>query len=108
MRIHRAKKIVAAISSDDIYYLAPQYKARVLVKPSAYSEWVRAKCSPPTVSEWVLFKARGFNFLCPVRSPSPTNPAYWAFISKLDQAEKCETDLVREVRNKALGKFTRP
>lgn len=96
-----------SISSDDVYYLTPQDKARVLVGPSAYSEWVRAKCSPPTASEWELFTARGFNIFHRYDDRPPTDPAYWAFLSKLDQAEKCESDLVKDVRQEALSKFTK-
>jgi ATP-dependent protease ClpP protease subunit len=91
-----------SISSDDVYYLTTQDKDRLLVEPSAYSEWIRAKCSPPTASETELFKARGFNIFDIYVDHPPTDPAFVAFISKYDQAEKCESDLVRDVRQEVL------
>jgi ATP-dependent protease ClpP protease subunit len=97
-----------SISSDDIYYLSRQEISRLLVGPSAYSEWIRAKCSPPTASEWKMFKARGFNIFDRYDDHPPTNPTFVAFISKYDQSEKCENDLIIEVRQKALRKYVRP
>ena len=60
-----------SISSDDVYYLTPQEMARVIVAPSAYSEWIRAECSP-TAQESELFKARGFNYFDQFDTP-PTS-----------------------------------
>jgi len=95
-----------SISSDDVYYLTPHEKARILVAPSAYSEWVRAKCSPPTAQEQELFKARGFNYFDRFdEKRPPTDPAFWALVSKMDKAEQCESALVRDVRKAALGKY---
>lgn len=97
-----------SISSDDMYYLTPQEKARLLSGPSAYPEWIRAKCSPPTASEWELFKARGFNIFARFDNRPPSDPRFWAFISKVDQAEKCERNLLKDVRQAALIKFGKP
>jgi ATP-dependent protease ClpP protease subunit len=94
-----------SIPSDDVYFLTPQEKARLFVGPSAYAEWIRAKCSPPTVSEWELFKARGFSIIDQFGDHPPTDPAYTAFISKFDQSHKCERDLVGEVRQGTLRKY---
>lgn len=94
-----------SISSDDVYYLTPLEKERVLVPPSAYSEWIRAKCSPPTAQEQELFKARGFNIFAQFDKRPPTDPAFWAFVSKMDNAERCESALVRDVRKAVLAKY---
>lgn len=96
-----------SIPSDDVYFLKPQEKARLFVGPSAYAEWIRAKCSPPTVSEWELFEARGFNVFDQFDVHPPTDPAYTAFISKFDQAQKCEKDSVEEVRQGVLRKYSK-
>jgi ATP-dependent protease ClpP protease subunit len=97
-----------SISSDDIYYLSPKEKVWVLVGPSAFSEWIRAKCSPPTASEKELFDAKGFNIFDRFNERPPTDPTFTAFISKLDLSEKCEMDSVREVRQEALRKYAKP
>lgn len=94
-----------SISSDDVYYLTPFEKERVLVAPSAYSEWIRAKCTPPTAQEKELFKARGFNVFDQFDKRPPTDPAFWAFVSKEDRAEQCESTLVSEVRKATLTKY---
>ena len=94
-----------SISSDDVYYLSPQEKARLLVPPSAYTEWIRAKCSPPTAQELQLFAASGFNYFDRYNNSPPTNPAFWAYINKMDKAEACETDVVRSLRKEALRKY---
>lgn len=94
-----------SIDSDDVYYLTPPHKARLLVPPSAYSEWIRAKCSPPTVQDRQLFQARGFNIFSRFDKKPPVDPAFWAYVSRIDRAEKCEEDLVKQVRNAALLKF---
>ena len=96
-----------SISSDDIYYLTPFEKERILVAPSAYSEWIRAKCSPPTAQEQALFEARGFNIFAQFDKRPPTAPAFWAFISKMDRAQQCESALVRDVRKVALTKYAK-
>jgi ATP-dependent protease ClpP protease subunit len=93
-----------SISSDDVYYITTQDKDRLLVEPSAYSEWIRAKCSPPTASETELFKARGYNIYDRFNDQPPTDPEFVAFISKYDQSNKCESDLVRDVRQEVLRK----
>jgi ATP-dependent protease ClpP protease subunit len=94
-----------SIASDDVYYLTPQEKARLLVPPSAYSEWIRAKCSPPTSQDRQLFKARGFNVFQRYDKSPPTDPAFWAYISKMDRADKCEEALVKQVRAAAMLKY---
>lgn len=94
-----------SIGSDDVYYLTPPEKARLLVPPSAYSEWIRAKCSPPTAQDTQLFKVRGFNTFARFDEKPPTDPAFWAYISKIDRAEKCEEELVKQVRDAALPKY---
>ena len=93
-----------SISSDDIYYLTTKDNDRLLVQPSAYSEWIRAKCSPPTATETELFEARGFNIFDRFDDQPPTDPAYVAFVSKDDQSNKCESDLVGDVRQEVLRK----
>jgi ATP-dependent protease ClpP protease subunit len=94
-----------SIGSDDVYYLTPPDKARLLVVPSAYSEWIRAKCSPPTAQDTQLFKSRGFNIFAKFDKEPPTDPVFLAYISKMDRAQKCEEDLVKQVRDAALLKY---
>ena len=82
-----------SIGSDDVYYLTPPDKARLLVPPSAYSEWIRAKCSPPTAQDKQMFEARGFNIYARFDKNPPTDPAFLAYINRMDRAGKCEEDL---------------
>ena len=94
-----------SIGSDDVYYLTPPDKARLLVPPSAYSEWIRAKCSPPTAQDKQMLETRGFNIYARFDKNHPADPAFLAYINRIDRAEKCEEDLVKQVRDAALLKY---
>ncbi|TKB08402.1 hypothetical protein [Desulforhopalus sp. IMCC35007] len=94
-----------SISSDDVYFLSETEKESLLVSPSAYSEWVRAKCDPPTAKEWELFKLKGFNIFDQFDNPPPSNPVYVAFISKYNRSSACEESLVADVREPVLKKY---
>jgi hypothetical protein len=95
-----------SIASDDVYYLSETEKIRLLISPSAYSEWVRAKCSPPSAKEWEIFKLKGYNVFDQFDEPPPSDLEYVSFITKYNQSNVCENDLVIHVRKKALKKYT--
>ena len=96
-----------SIASDEVYFLSDAEKNRLLVSPSAYSEWVRAKCGPPTAKEWELFKLKGYNVFAQFDDSPPSDPDYVVFISKYNQSNACEKSLVDDVRAQALKKYTK-
>jgi len=94
-----------SIPSDEVYFLSESEKNRLMVSPSAYSEWVRAKCGPPTANEWELFKLKGHNFFDQFDDSPPTDPEYVAFISKYNQSNTCEKSLIDNIRAQALQNY---
>ena len=96
-----------SIASDDVYFLSEAEKNRLLVSPSAYSEWVRAKCGPPTAKELELFKSKGYSVFDQFDDSPPSDPEYVVFISKYNQSNTCEKSLVDDVRKQALRKYAK-
>ena len=94
-----------SIASDDVYFLSETEKDRLFTSPSAYSEWVRAKCDPPTAREWELFKLKGFNVFEQFDDPPQSDQEYVAFISKYNRSKACEESLIANVRKQALKKY---
>ena len=97
-----------SVPSDDVYYLSPREKSAVFSGPSAYQEWIRAKCNPPTAAESESFNASGFNkYDRDFATKPPTDTRFWNFIAKADLAEKCEADHVKSVREAVVNKYRR-
>lgn len=92
-----------SIASDDVYFLSEAEKNRLVISPSAYSEWIQAKCGSPTAKDWKLFELKGYNFF-----DESDDPEYVAFISKYNQSQACEKSLVANIRQQVLQKYTKP